>query len=165
MTANTQPTRLSARKAVAASEPTSHPLLTLDAQLLPELPCPVALRLDVPGAPVPVCIWTGRLDAQARAALPVLADTIVFDGAELAALVCATEADRVWHADFLGLCFEKWRNPEMRVERAALLDGANPDLTNVWSLNRVLQRLGIQLDAVEIDTMPVARALHAAVAA
>jgi len=136
-------------------------LLNMPARLLSGLPVPVCLHLRVPGAPVPVMLWTGAY-AAGRAATPVLADIIVFDGVELEALVIASEADRLWHADFLGLCFEKWRTPDVPVRAAELLGGANPEPEAGWTLGRVLARLGLEVDAVAFDAEPVARPLHAA---
>jgi hypothetical protein len=139
-----------------------HPILALPAQLVAELPEPMLLRLHVPGAPVPVCMWTGSLAAETRAALPVLADTIVFDGAELSALALATEADRLWHADFLGMCFEKWRKPETRINGAQALAGANPDPSMSFTLDRAFRRLGIEIESVEFDMSSIAAPMHAA---
>jgi hypothetical protein len=136
-------------------------LLAVPARLVSALPVPVCLRLRVPGSPVPVMLWTGAY-AAGRASTPVLADIIVFDGAELEALVIATEADRLWHADFLGLCFEKWRTPEVPVRAAELLGGANEEPDAGWSLGRVLARLGIEVETFELEAAPVARPLHAA---
>ena len=135
-------------------------LLALPARLVSGLPVPVCLELRVPGAPVPVVLWSGV--AEQRENAPVLADTIVFDGSELEAILPACEADRLWHADFLGLCFEKWRRPEVPVRAAELLGGANPDPDAGWTLGRVLARLGIELEAIELGVEPVARPLHAA---
>jgi len=138
-------------------------LLGLPAQVVGGLPAPVALRLHVPGTPVPVVLWTGRISPEARRATPVLADMIVFDGAELEAIVCACEADRLWHADFLGLCFEKWRRPEVPVRAAELLDGANADENASWTFGRVLTRLGLEVEMMELDERePVARSLYEA---
>lgn len=162
MTAHSKPTFIGTRMAPAASVPPVHPILDLPARWVAELPEPLVLRLRVPGSPVPVCVWTGGWALTAPDAVPVLADTIIFDAQELAALVCAVEADRLWHADFLGLCFEKWRNPEVRVQTETLLAGANPDDSQHWRLGRVFQRLGVQLDAVELETAPIARPLHVA---
>jgi hypothetical protein len=166
MTMNTMPTPISSHAAFAAGNSSSsdqsdqEAVLSLPARLVPGLPVPLTLRLRVPGAPVPVCIWTGTAAAGARA--PVLADTIVFDGAELAALAVAAEADRVWHPEFLGLCFEKWRRPDTRVSEAELLAGANPDPEVSWSLERLLRRLGIELLGVELEIAPIVRPLHVA---
>jgi hypothetical protein len=118
------------------------------------------LQLRVPGSPVPVVLWTGQ--QQRRESAPVLADIVVFDGAELDAIVTACEADRLWHSDFLGLCFEKWRTPNVPVRAAELLAGANAEPDAGWSLGRVLTRLGIEVETIEIDVEPVARPLHAA---
>jgi hypothetical protein len=92
----------------------------------------------------------------------VLADAIIFDGAELESLAIAAEADRLWHAGFLGLCFEKWRRPEVPVRTAELLCGANPDPTSHWSLGQVLSRLGVVLESMDFGCEPEARPLHAA---
>ncbi|HTU61406.1 MAG TPA: hypothetical protein VMF89_23285 [Polyangiales bacterium] len=136
-------------------------LLAVPARLVSALPVPVCLRLRVPGSPVPVMLWTGAY-AVGRASTPVLADIIVFDGAELEALVTASEADRLWHADFLGLCFEKWRTPDVPVRAAELLGGANQEPDAGWSLGRVFARLGIEVETFELEAEPVARPLHAA---
>lgn len=136
-------------------------LLAVPARLVSGLPVPVCLHLRVPGSPVPVVLWTGAY-AAGRAATPVLADIIVFDGAELDALVTASEADRLWHADFLGLCFEKWRTPDVPVRAAELLGGANAEPDAGWSLGRVLARLGLEVETFELEAEPVARPLHAA---
>jgi len=170
MKAHPKPISISSHAGFGANTPSPHPVLALTAQWIAELPEPMVLRLRVPGAPVPVCIWTGSRRqtpsatsaAAAPAAGPALADQIIFDRGELAALVCATQADRLWHADFLGLCFEKWRKPEVDISSDQLLAGANPDPSQVWTLERVLRRLGLELEAVEFDTTPVARPLHAA---
>jgi hypothetical protein len=107
-------------------------------------------------------MWTGSLATETRAALPVLADTIVFDGSELSALACAVEADRLWHADFLGFCFEKWRRPETRISVAQALAGANPDPSISFTLGRAFQRLGIEIESVEFDMSSIVAPLHAA---
>ena len=139
----------------------------LPAQLLAGMPETIRLWLDVPGAPTQVCFFTGPRDSHAEA--HVLADTIVFDGEELNAIVCAAEADRMWHRDFLGLCFEQWRQPEFRVDAASALsgaNGANPDagqaITEQWSVERVLRRLGASLQLVEFGAAPHAQPLHVA---
>ena len=93
---------------------------------------------------------------------------IAFDGAELAALVVASEADRLWHPEFLGLCFEKWRSTEFRVRDHEVLAGANPDTSVTWTLAQVLERLGATLECVVFDAdvreerARVAQGLHAA---
>ena len=98
MTMNTQPTPISSHAAFAANSASAqigcqavHSLLSLPARLVAGMPVPMLLRLRVPGAPVPVCVWTGSPEHAHDA--PVLADTIVFDGGELETLVLAVEAD------------------------------------------------------------------------
>ena len=113
-------------------------LLDFPCQWLADLPEPFSLRLIVSGAPVPVVF-----EFAARAAdLPVLATRIVFDRDEVRALAIGVQADRVWHREFLGFCFEKWRKPGFRVGVSEALDGAMPDYERPpWSLARVLSRL------------------------
>lgn len=163
-TATARQATTSAAPQNTAQHPTDEQVVSeLPAQLLAELPEPIRLWLDVPGAPTQVCFFSGPHDPRSEA--HVLADTIVFDGDELNALVCAAEADRIWHGDFLGLCFEKWRKPEFRVETAALLAGANPDAGQAgheWSVERVLRRLGARLQLVEFGAAPHAQPLHVA---
>lgn len=163
MTMNTMPTPISSHAAYAAGVVHSQAVesvLALPARLVPSLPVPMLLRLHVPGAPVPVCVWTGTPEHAHRA--PVLADTIVFDGAELEALAIAAEADRIWHPEFLGLCFEKWRRPQERLSPQALLAGANADESVTWDLARLLRRLGVELETVDLDCPPVVGPLHVA---
>jgi len=153
----------SAASAKTASA-THHPILTLTAQWAAELPSPVLLRLHVPGAPVPVQVWTGTLDPTQRKLWPSLADTIVFDGVELVALAAAAVEDRLWHADFLALCFEKWRQPETVVNAVRALADINPSCDQDWTLARVFARMQVQLEAVDFDAdcTSIGHALHAA---
>jgi hypothetical protein len=146
-------------------------LLAVPARFVSGLPMPVCLHLSVPGAPVPVMLWSGPArptqsthpaNSESRGPTPVLADIVVFDGAELDAMISACESDRLWHADFLGLCFEKWRRPDVPLRAADLLAGANPEPAADWTLGRVLARLGIEVDAIELDAQPVPRPLYAA---
>jgi hypothetical protein len=162
LSASSRPARESGVSGKARHTAELQELLTVPAALASSLPVPACLRLKVPGAPVPVVFWTGNVSALKREAAPVLADIIVFDGAELQAMVCAAEADRLWHADLLGLCFEKWRRPEVPVRAAELLDGANPDAHGSWTLGRVFARLGVEVESIALDEEPLARPLHAA---
>jgi hypothetical protein len=161
MNKRSKPTPISAQAEAAALETSNvRAVSELPAQLLSTLPESVQLWLDVPGAPAQVCLFSGASDPNAPAF--VLADTIVFDGAELNALICAVEADRLWHGDFLGLCFEKWREPQHRAEAQALLAGANLDDRAAWSVERVLRRLGASLQHVEFGAAPQVQPLHVA---
>jgi hypothetical protein len=74
---------------------------------------------------------------------------ITFDRDELRALVLGVEADRIWHREFLGFCFEKWRAPAFRVSSETALGGANPDPQIAWSTASFLRRLQARLTAVE----------------
>ena len=125
-----------------------NPLLGFPGRLLPDLPAPFRLVLNVSGAPVPVAFE----NAVPHEAHTVLAANVTFEAEELRALIVGVEADRIWHGEFLGFCFEKWRNPEFRVDASIALAGANPDLAQPpWSLRRVLRRLQATLCAEQRD--------------
>jgi hypothetical protein len=136
------------------------PLLELPARFLSGLPEPIRLRLKVAGAPAPIFFST----CPSSEPVPVLASTISFAGRELEALVCGIEADRLWHPEFLGFCFEKWRRPSFELSFADALSGANPDEHATFSLRRVLTRLEARVEQLEfISAVTVAqRPLHAA---
>jgi hypothetical protein len=131
-------------------------LLGFPAGLLSDLPEPMLLRLHVAGAPVPVYLATYPLALDP----PVLADRVMFDRSELRALLQGVEADRIWHADFLGYCFEKWRSPGFHLSAEDALSGVNTVNTvnsvdaegeaRGWTLARVLRRLQAQLISVEL---------------
>ena len=135
-------------------------LLALPALLVPDLPAPLTLWLDLEGAPARVQLTT----RDAATATSSLADVIVFDREEVRALFLAVQADRIWRKDLLGLCFDKWRQPEHRLTSAQALAGANPDAQD-WSLARVLARLGATLARFELDTPDNARGARALSAA
>lgn len=132
-------------------------LLSLPAELLPDLPEPVTLWLELEGAPARV-VMTTREHASPEA---TLADVIVFEREEVRALAIAAQADRLWRKDLLGLCFDKWRRPDHRVTVAEVLGGANPDAHD-WTLGRVLYRLGATLESFEIGATSPARGVSAA---
>jgi hypothetical protein len=121
-------------------------LLDFPARWLSDLPEPIGIPLLVAGAPVPVVFMTTPHAEEAS----VLAATIRYDRDELRALVLGVEADRIWHREFLGFCFEKWRRPAYRLSLSEALGGANPDHEQpAWSLERILHRL--QARQVHID--------------
>jgi hypothetical protein len=121
-------------------------LLDFPARWLPDLPEPISISLLVAGAPVPVVLATTPHSEEAA----VLAATIRYERDELRALVLGVEADRIWHREFLGFCFEKWRRPTFRLSLTEALGGANPDHEQpAWSLERILHRL--QARQVHID--------------
>lgn len=125
------------------------------ARLLGSLPVPLTLWLDIPGAPVPVCFTTAVASGEPA---PLLAPQISFDRDELAALVIGVEADRVWRKELLGLCFEKWRRPALRISAKDTLAGAMPELDQpAWTLGEVLARLGAELTQVELADEAPAR--------
>jgi hypothetical protein len=121
-------------------------LLDFPARWLPDLPEPISLSLLVAGAPVPVVFAFATIATIATTPhsedAAVLAATIRYDRDELRALVLGVEADRIWHREFLGFCFEKWRRPTFRLSLTEALAGANPDHEQpAWSLERILYRL------------------------
>jgi hypothetical protein len=124
-------------------------LLEFPGRWLIDLPEPVVLHLRVAGAPVPVSFVTHATASCGEA--PVLAASISYLPDELHALVLGVEADRIWHREFLGFCFEKWRRPTFRLSVAEALDGANPDHEQpAWSCERILQRLQARVAGFEI---------------
>jgi hypothetical protein len=151
-------------------------VLALPALALADLPEPIALHLRVPGAPRSVLFTTQRMScsdpsapstssasptnaaalnttstlySHARPHAEAAHAIITFDRDELRALVLGVEADRIWHREFLGFCFEKWRAPAFRVSVEQALGGANRDCEVAWSCARFLRRLQAQLSAVE----------------
>jgi hypothetical protein len=124
-------------------------LLELPARWLADLPEPLTLHLSVSGAPAAVRFCT---DARTESA-PVLADHITFEQSELIALVRGAEADRIWHGEFLGMCFEKWRRPTFRVGMQEALCGANPDERVNWTVARWLTRLQVQIERIEWNAL------------
>jgi hypothetical protein len=149
---------------VSAADPWVQALLDLPALMLAELPEPIALHLQVPGAPGSVLLTTRSSQSPdaPSAHVPAASAIIKFDRDELRALVLGVEADRIWHREFLGFCFEKWRAPLFRVSSEIALGGANPDLQAAWSSARFLRRLQARLSAVEfVDDMLAAENAHA----
>ena len=159
-------TKTSRASGTASPPPTLHQeILGFPAHLLAQLPLPVALWLEVPGAPVPVCFTTAASPADDSAhGTPSAAEAVFFHREELTALVVAAEAGRLWRKDLLGLCFEKWRRPALRVTATDTLAGARPGPdAEPWSLGQVLAALGASLASVELAEAPsVPRSLSAA---
>jgi hypothetical protein len=138
-------------------------LLSLPAELLPDLPLPVTLRLAIEGAPARVQLRTWERAGPVPEATESLADVISFDREEVRALVMAAQADRIWRADLLGLCFDKWRRPAHRLTLEEALAGANIDASSEWTLARVLARLGATVESIELgEEQHEGRALSAA---
>jgi len=165
-------------------------LMQFPARWLVDLPEPIRVRLEVAGAPVPIAFAAGAASAaiddrpsssrasQTRSSLsgsspagsfteeaPVLAASICYTADEVRALVLGIEADRIWHREFLGFCFEKWRKPSFRVSIVEALDGANPDYEQpAWSFERILRRLQARITGVEVvaTAQPLAGMLVAA---
>ncbi len=135
-------------------------LADFPARLLLGLAVPLTLWLDVPGAPVPVCITTAALTENE----PVLSQAIVFDRDELTAILCGVEAERLSRRELLSLCFDKWRRPALRIAAADTLGGAMPrEPEGTWSVGRVLRQLGATLVRLELPELaPAAERLPAA---
>ncbi|HEX4352550.1 MAG TPA: hypothetical protein VHZ95_06545 [Polyangiales bacterium] len=148
-------------------------VLEFAAEALRDLPQAIALHLDVPGSPLPVVFTTGLIARRpdANAASDIERDhgfdhgvntAVVFDRDELHALVLAVEADRIWHREFLGFCFEKWRTSSFRVTEEIALAGANPDSQRRWSTARVFLRLQARITDVEwLDSQIASDGAHA----
>lgn len=82
--------------------------------------------------------------------VPVTDDRVVFDRDEWAALVTATEADRLGARDFRAICARKRERPGWRLGPEEALGGAQPDPRERWSTRRVLRRLGATAAAVSL---------------
>ena len=117
--------------------------LALPAILLARLPAPPRLGLHVPGLTGVVRVDPIGEDDDGDP------DDVVFDADEWAALVVATEADRVWPADFRTFCGRKRAEPEWRLELPEALAGGQPDRRESWDLGRVLRRLGANVLSLE----------------
>jgi len=111
-------------------------VLSFPACLLFELPSAPALGLHVPGV-------EGIVRVGAEGA-------VSFDGPEWINLVIATEADRVWPLDFTALCQKKAAAGAL-LTAEDVLDGAQPDRAERWSVGEVLDRLGVELLSVDLD--------------
>lgn len=74
-----------------------------------------------------------------------------FSGDELRAIAIAVQAERLWHADITGYCLLKLHDPSFRVTERLALNGAQPVGGPPWTLGRVLQRLELQLAAVDVE--------------
>jgi hypothetical protein len=75
---------------------------------------------------------------------------INFDGEEVRALAIGAQAERLCPADFKGFCLRKLQDPSFRVTAGLALDGAQPEATAPWSLERVLRWLELELCAAEL---------------
>jgi hypothetical protein len=154
-------------------DPWVRAVLALPALALADLPEPITLHLHVPGAPGSVVFTTQRIPcsdpcntaagtartaalnatssahSHVRPHADAVRAVLTFDRDELRALVLGVEADRIWHREFLGFCFEKWRAPAFRLTAELALGGANRDCQASWSCERFLQRLQARLCSVE----------------
>lgn len=110
----------------------------LAARLLFDLPLPPRLGLRVSGVEGVVEVGAGSPRG------------VSFDPDEWGALVAATEADRVWPADFASFCRRKSADPSWRLGLREALAGGQPDPTRSRDLGHVLTRLGAQLLSVEL---------------
>lgn len=117
--------------------------LELPGRWIAELPCPPALALRVPGVPGLV-----RVDVAGRC--PARPDEVVLDAEEWRSVVLGVEADRLWRADFVGLCARKRSDPSWRIGAEVALAGAQPDPEERWSTARVLARLEAEVLEIEL---------------
>jgi hypothetical protein len=112
-------------------------LLSFPARHLGGLPLPVRIDLEAHGIAHEI-VWTSEL----RCAPP---RSIAFDADEVRAIGIGVQAERLWPADFRGLCLRKLHDPSFRVTAQTALSGAQPDPGPAWSLARVLSTLELQL--------------------
>jgi len=116
-------------------------LLGFRASWLPELPAPVTLAVAAVQPPLRVSIGTHPR------CLPVL-----FDSREWLAMVAAVENDRGWPTHFVEWTKRKRQRPTWRLTPAEAMGcGIYDAKPGHWSVERVLQRLELVLEAV---TMP-----------
>lgn len=141
---------LSGRRGAKVLARMSRPLrwaeaLELPGILIADLPQPPSLALRVPGVPGVV-----RLQPTRAAQADANAD-VVLDADEWKAVVLGAEADRLWRADFAGLCARKRSDPGWRIDADVALAGARPDPRERWSAARVLERIGAEVLAIELE--------------
>lgn len=121
----------------------------LPAHLIGELPLPAVLRLRaIDGSVFHLSGGNADVATMREAGMAVL------DRDEWSALVLATEADRVWPVDLVRAL--RARGVSGRLTLDSLLDGitaeqARRDAGRLFSMGKVLARLGARLDAVRID--------------
>jgi hypothetical protein len=119
-------------------------LSAMPARMIGDLPVPVTLRLRSPDGALFSARpgWSSVEGGQG----------VILDRDEWAALVLATEADRLWPADLVHVL--RARGAGGRLSQEALLDGvgfeqAAADLSETGpTLGRVLQRMGARLERV-----------------
>jgi hypothetical protein len=64
----------------------------------------------------------------------------------------------MWRRELLGLCFEKWRRPALRIIAADTLGGAMAEQPReAWSLRHVVERLGASIVRVELPNVGTAQ--------
>ncbi len=120
--------------------------LELPGTLIADLPCPPALSLRVGGLSCLV-----RLDSAIGSTRSASGDQVVLDADEWRAIVLGAEADRLWSRDFAGLCARKRSDPSWRIDAEVALAGAQPDERERWSAARVLERVGAEVVAIELE--------------
>ncbi len=92
-----------------------------------------------------------RLDSAIGSTRSASGDQVVLDADEWRAIVLGAEADRLWSRDFAGLCARKRSDPSWRIDAEVALAGAQPDERERWSAARVLERVGAEVVAIELE--------------
>jgi hypothetical protein len=111
--------------------------LAFPARHLAGLPLPVRFGLEGYGL-TEIITWSSEPDPRSRSG-------IVFDAAEVQAIVIAVEAERLRPSDLKGYCLRKLHDPGFRVTVGLALDGAQPQGGVAWPLARVLRHLDLEL--------------------
>jgi hypothetical protein len=117
-------------------------LLELPARHLGGLPVAMRIGVQLSGFAHAIELVSRHRDAPAG--------TLTFDLEELRALAIATQAERIWAADFKGYCLLKLHEPSFRVTEILALGGAQPSAAPPWSLGQVLRGLDLALLGIEL---------------
>jgi hypothetical protein len=132
-------------------------VLGFPAQLLPELPVKVRIRVQASGLHREIEITTGRVEVRPGA--------LQLSGSELRALALGAEAERLFPSDLKGYCLLKLHDPAFEISEDLALGGVEPPPGPGWPLARVLAALELELRSVEIEETQAAAALDRARAA
>lgn len=121
--------------------------LHLPARHLAGLPVPVSFTLQVAGIPYEIT-WASAPSSGSNAG-------IEFNAAEIHAIARGIEAERLWPADFKGMCLAKLHDPAVRITEDIAMGGVfvmHEPAVEPWSLGRVLRWLDAELVGFTVDT-------------
>ena len=134
-------------------------VLALPAEHLTGLPLETSFILEGHGFACEIVWSTGVVSEPRRAG------QLLFDAAEVRALVLGVQAERLWPSDLKGFCLRKLHDPCFQITEGLALGGAQPDLRSPWSVGRLLRWLDIELVGVELGGVADRTANEASVAA